>query len=194
VAVIGFFSIPSAKLVGYALPALAPWCALLSLGMAPPSGVRGPRVAAGAALVCLAIVAALTWKAPPSNRALARSLAEHSAPADRIVMVDEYLYDVPFYARLSRPVLVASDWADPELPRHDNWRKELFDAARFDPARGRELLVPLADLERLSCGAQATWYIASSDHASRVASIPGAQQVYVDVRQGLWRVPGRGCA
>jgi 4-amino-4-deoxy-L-arabinose transferase-like glycosyltransferase len=31
VAVVGFFSIPSSKLIGYALPALAPWCALMAL-------------------------------------------------------------------------------------------------------------------------------------------------------------------
>jgi len=38
VAVLGFFSIPSSKLVGYALPALAPWCALLGRVSDPMSG------------------------------------------------------------------------------------------------------------------------------------------------------------
>ena len=194
VAVVGFFSIPSAKLVGYVLPALAPWCALLSLGMSAQRRALCRSLACGAALVCLAGVAALAWKAPQSNRDLARALAGRYAPQDRIVMVDEYLYDVPFYARLVQPVLVASDWTDPELPTHDNWRKELIDAARFDPARGRELLVPLSGLERLSCGAHTTWYIASAEHDARLGALPAAQRVFADARQRLWRVPERGCA
>ena len=41
VAVLGFFSMPSSKLVGYALPALAPWCALLALAVAGGTGAPG---------------------------------------------------------------------------------------------------------------------------------------------------------
>ncbi|MDE2298905.1 MAG: hypothetical protein KGK18_12170, partial [Burkholderiales bacterium] len=135
----------------------------------------------------------VAWQAPLSNRALALTLAARIAPADRVVMVDEYLYDVPFYARLDRPVLIASNWADPALPKHDNWRKELFDAARFDPALGRTVLRPLDPLDALACGAGSAWFIAAAANAPRVAALPGATRVYADARQQLWRVPGHAC-
>ena len=198
IAVLGFFSLPSSKLVGYALPALAPWCALLALAI--HAGGRGstPRrigsIGALAALACVSVVGAVAWQAPQSNRALAGVLAAQIAPTDRVVMVDAYLYDVPFYARLQRPVIIASDWADPALPQRDNWRKELFDAARFNPALGRELLQPRDGFERLGCGASAVWFITSSSaDAARLAAVPGAQRFFADSRQALWRVPGRPC-
>ena len=198
VAVLGFFSLPSSKLVGYALPALAPWCALLALAI--DAGWRASTrrtvgvVATLAALACVGVVGAVAWQAPQSNRALAGVLAAHLAPNDRVVMVDAYLYDVPFYARLQRPVIIASDWADPALPQRDNWRKELFDAARFDPALGRELLQPLDGFERLGCGASAVWFITGSGtDAARLAAIPGARRFFADPRRALWRVPGRPC-
>jgi len=202
VAVLGFFSIPSSKLVGYALPALAPWCALLALAIANRPEARHsrawPGVMAAAALVCVAIVGiasvdAAPWKLPPSNRALARELAARIAPGDSVVMVDEYYYDVPFYARLARPVVIASRWDDPALPTRDNWRKEIFDAARFDPALGRTLLHPLDRLDALACGPGAAWFIVSPPDAARVAALAGAQRAFASPRAQLWRVPGRTC-
>ena len=205
VAVIGFFSLPSSKLVGYALPALAPWCALLAMAIDRPHEpgrartLVWPWVMGASALVCVAVVAVVAWKAPQSNRALALALAERMAPADRVVMVDEYFYDVPFYARLTQPVLIASDWADPALPTRDNWRKEMFDAARFDPALGRALLRPLDRLDAIACGAGAGagagafWFIVPAPNAARVASLSGALRSFADARTELWRVPGRVC-
>ena len=193
VAIVGFFSIPSSKLVGYALPALAPWCALLALAIATGTTRVWRRVAVASALACLAIVGTVAWQAPNSNRALALTLAGAIAPGDRVVMVDEYAYDVPFYARLARPVVIAGDWADPEIAKHDNWRKEVLDAARFDPALARELLRPLTELPRMACGANAAWYIVPAGNAARVAALPGAARVFADRRSELWREPGRSC-
>ena len=197
-AVLGFFSLPSSKLVGYALPALAPWCALLAWGIALRS-LRAGRAwrasLATAVLVCGVGVVARTWQAPHSNRAAARVLAAElqRAPDDRVVMVDEYLYDVPFYANLKRPVLIASSWSDPDLPQHDNWRKELFDAARFAPRLGGTLLWPMEQLADLPCGSAAAWFVIEPQHAPRVLGLPGANRVYVDAHTELWRVPGRPC-
>jgi 4-amino-4-deoxy-L-arabinose transferase-like glycosyltransferase len=193
VAVVGFFSIPSSKLVGYALPALAPWCALLALAVASGARRAWPWTMGVAALGCVAIVGAVAWKAPQSSRALALDLAQQAAPGDTIVMVDEYYYDVPFYARLARPVVIASRWDDPELPQHDNWRKEVFDAARFDPARGRALLKPLDRLDALTCDAGTVWFIVSKTATERVAALGGATRAFTDQRAELWRVPGRAC-
>jgi len=197
VAIIGFFSIPSSKLVGYALPALAPWCALLALAVAG-GRVRVWRAVMGAsALACVGIVVFAAWKAPQSNRPLALAMAGAMAPGDKVVMVDEYFYDVPFYARLTHPVVIAADWADPEIPKRDNWRKEVFDAARFDPALARELLRPLTELGTMACGMNhdsgAVWFIVSAGQADRVSGQPGATRTFADKRTALWRVPGRAC-
>ena len=197
IAVIGFFSLPSSKLVGYVLPALAPWCALLALAVASPKANGGgrlwPWVMGTSAFACVAIVGAVAWKGPPSNRALAQALAASIAPGDKVVMVDEYLYDVPFYAQLERPVIITGDWSDPELPKRDNWRKEVFDAARFDPALGRELLLPADGLVRIACGASAVWIIVPTPNAAPVAALGGAAPAFRDARNELWRVPGRAC-
>ena len=202
IAVLGFFSLPSSKLVGYALPALTPWCALLALaitnerGHERPGQVRGrpwPWVMGASALLCVGIVAAVAWQAPKSSRALALALAARIGRTDKVVMVDEYFYDVPFYAQLKRPVLIAGNWADPELPHRDNWRKEVFDAARFDPALGRELLQPIGRLDRIACGASAVWFIVPAAEAARVAGLTGAVRTFTDTRTELWHAPGRAC-
>ena len=192
VAVLGFFSIPSSKLVGYALPALAPWCALLALAVGSQRRIW-PWVMGAAAFACVAIVGAVAWKAPQSSRALALQLAAHIAPADTVVMVDEYYYDVPFYARLAKPVVIASRWDDPELPTRDNWRKEVFDAARFDPTLGGQLLKPLDKLDALTCGASVVWFIVPPAEVARVAALTGAERTFADRRAELWRTPGRVC-
>jgi 4-amino-4-deoxy-L-arabinose transferase-like glycosyltransferase len=198
VAVVGFFSIPSSKLVGYVLPALAPWCGLLALGagtgVVARRGRGWPWVMAGAAALCVLIVFAVAWKAPQSNRALAIELAGRLAPGDKVVMVDAYFYDVPFYARLAEPVVIASDWADPALPLHDNWRKEVFDAGRFDPVLAKQLLQPLNRLDALTCHAHATWFIVAPADAARVAAITSATRVFAAPRAELWQVPARACA
>ena len=194
IAVIGFFSIPRSKLVGYALPALAPWCALLALAVASGGRRLWPWVMGLAATACVVLVGIVAIKAPQSSRVLALDLGAKIAPADTVVMVDEYYYDVPFYARLAKPVLIASRWDDPDLPKRDNWRKEVFDAARFDPALGAKLLVPLDGLETLGCGrGGATWYIVPPSNAARIASLPSAAKVYADRRAELWRLPPRAC-
>ena len=205
VAVIGFFSIPSSKLVGYALPALAPWCALLGLAIAAGRGNGWRWVMGASALLCVAIVVGFAIKSPHSNRAAALALAAQMAPNDQVVMIDEYAYDLPFYARLAKPVLVASDWADPALPTRDNWRKELFDAARFDPAMGQRVLWPLAQLDALPCGAGAgtgtgagatagaVWYVVPAGASARIGGLKGIVRAYADAQTELWRGPARAC-
>ena len=188
VAVVGFFSLPSSKLVGYVLPALAPWCLLL--GFAVARSERAARWTLGAAafasvsIVLLlanpALLERLKIKPPASSKAAAAVLAVQLKPGERIVFVDEMFYDLPFYAGLTVAPLIASDWASPELPLRDNWRKELYDAARFDPARGRELLVPLDRLAELACHTRPVWFVLKPANAARLAGVPGLAAAYAD--------------
>ena len=108
-------------------------------------------------------------------------------------MVDDYLSDVPFYARLAQPVRIAGNWTDPELPHRDNWRKEVFDAGRFDPERARALLWPLNGLEALACGESGFWFIVRPGQAQRVASLPGAARKFADTRFELWHTSAYPC-
>ena len=193
VAIVVFFSLPSSKIVGYVLPAVAPWCVLLTLAIVHARARVRQWVMGGAALLCVMVVALVAWQAPKSNRAAALALARQMAPQDRVVMVDEYFYDLPFYAGLAAPVIIASDWADPELPLRDNWRKELFDAARFDPALGRALLRPLNNLDTLLCGKGRVWFVVQPRQAQRVAGLPGMARVFGDRNTELWRAPAREC-
>jgi 4-amino-4-deoxy-L-arabinose transferase-like glycosyltransferase len=158
VAVVGFFSLPASKLVGYVLPALAPLVALLAPALA--AGHRWRGVMPAAALGCVAVVAALAWKAPSSNRDIALELGARVQPGDRVVFVAAAFFDVPFYARLREAATVLDDWDDPTIPQRDNWRKELLDAGRFDAAAAARNLWPERRAGELLCGQGTLWLVA----------------------------------
>ena len=191
VAIVGFFSLPSSKLVGYVLPAVAPLCALIALSLETSAHERVTRVIGASALACLAIVGVIAWQAPKSNLGVALALSAHIAPGDKVVMVDEYLYDVPFYARLQEPVGFVSDWRDKELARQDSWRNELMDAAAFAPELGHQALQPLDHLDQLACGKATVWIPVSVGRSKPVAQLTGATRVFSDKNSELWRVPAR---
>ena len=108
-------------------------------------------------------------------------------------MLDQYRYDVPFYARLKEPVIVLADWADPALPQRDNWRKELYDAARFDPARGSKLLRPLTDLHHMACGTGTAWFVIPQREAHKLGVVPGIERVLAVSDTDLWKAAARPC-
>jgi 4-amino-4-deoxy-L-arabinose transferase-like glycosyltransferase len=193
VAIAGFFSLPASKLVGYVMPALAPMAALLALALVS-RGTAWPRVAAAAAVTCVAIIAALAWKSPGSHRELARTLGGRVQAGERVAFIDEYFYDVPFYARLAAPAVVVSAWDDPDLPRHDNWRKELWDAARFSPDRGAAVLWNWGRLAALPCGVPRLWLLAAATHRAPLqAALPGLELVQAAHGVELLTQPGRSC-
>ncbi|MEP6970761.1 MAG: glycosyltransferase family 39 protein, partial [Betaproteobacteria bacterium] len=194
VAIVGFFSLPSSKLVGYVLPALAPVSIFIAMALEHAPRARFKGIAALAAVACLAIVVAIAWQAPKSNRGAALALAQAMAPGDTVVMVDDYLYDLPFYAELQKPVIFASDWDNPALSMQDNWRNELIDAARFDPERGAAALRPIAQLDRLACEGHAVWFAVTSAKAPKVAALTGVTRIYHDATSELWHASARSCS
>jgi len=194
IAIVGFFSLPSSKLVGYVLPALVPASILVAMALQQASRTHIKAVATLAAVVCIAIVIAITRQAPKSNRGAALALAQAMAPGDTVVMVDDYLYDIPFYARLQDPVVFASDWDNPQLAKQDNWRNELVDAARFAPARGAAALRPMAQLDRVACAGHTVWFAVASVKAPSVAGLTGVTRIYRDANTELWRANARNCS
>ena len=187
VAVVGFFSLPSSKLVGYVLPALAPLCALL--GLAALRGRAWRWVMPLAALGCVALVVGLALKPPASNRDLGQALGARLQPGDRVVFVDGPFYDVPFYAGMKQPPIVLSRWDDPEIPLRDNWRKELYDAARFDRAAAAQRLWHTDRAAELLCSAGTIWFVAQKDWQPSLG--PSVLSLVVEGRRGkLWRATG----
>lgn len=190
-AVLLFFSAPQSKLIGYVLPALVPLAALLALAIAPGRAWRW--LLPITALAGLGMVAALAVKAPHSQRELGLALREQLQPGDRVVLVEGAFYDLPFYARLSAPPMLLSDWDDPSIPRRDNWRKEIFDAARFDPQGARERLWRPAQAAGLLCHDGAVWFVAAPDWQPPAAL--GAVSTVLRGREAqLLRAQGRGRA
>ena len=108
-------------------------------------------------------------------------------------MVDEYLFDVPFYTRLREPIVIVSDWTDPDLRLRDNWRKALLDAARLNPRLGDSVMIPIDKLDSLSCGIGAVWFPVSLGRVQSVTKLTGVEKVYGDKNGELWRAPARIC-
>jgi len=85
-----------------------------------------------------------------SARGVAQAVACYAAPADVVAVVDDFPYDLLFYAQRQRPIEVIQDWERQRLEAGDNWRRELLDGAEFDAAAARALqpLSRLAELQR----------------------------------------------
>ena len=158
-AVLLFFSLPSSKLVGYALPVLMPLSALLTFA---PWSVHAWRwLMPVSACLCLALLAGVAWYAPGSNRDIGVALGTQLRPGDRVVFVDAAFFDVAFYAGLKEPPFLLSNWGDPGIDRSDNWRKELAHAGRFDAQGAAHRLLRADQVANLFCTPQPLWFVAS---------------------------------
>jgi len=127
------------------------------------------------------------------NTALARTLARLRAPGEPIVFFDEYFFDVPLHARLGAPVPVIADWSDPRIAQHDNWARELAEAAPFAPARADELLVDAKRGFALRCGKAPLWVVVKVNDEAKVADQPEAQRVAASKRASIWRLAPQAC-
>lgn len=189
--VVLFFSWPQSKLVGYILPTLAPLAFLIADAGLPlmERSLQARRVWLGctviAVLACLGLVAGSVATSHNSKRELARTLAALSRPGEPIIFLHEYFYDVPFYARLTAPVLVVSDWNSPAARPGDNWKKELGDASRF---AGNGTLVDESRLLDTLCAAPVSWIVASSGSVKDDSVLAGLQPVASAQKTRLFRV------
>ena len=194
VVVVGFFSLPNSKLVGYVMPALVPLVLLLT----PWLAARARLLRWGLLVMVVALPALLVWMAIDahgSHRDVSRALAAQVQPVDRVVFIDGYFFDIPFDAGLTKPVLVVSNWADPALPLHDNWRKELFDAAqRFGSPAQRQVLWPVQREQEVLCHDQPVWLVVPAVHAARIGAWPGVERVLQGRHAELFRAAPRVCA
>jgi 4-amino-4-deoxy-L-arabinose transferase-like glycosyltransferase len=178
--VVVFFSLPSSKLIGYVLPALPPLAFLIAEVVA----TRAMRLTAViAAVACVGIVIGVGIAAPHSVKPAVAFVRAQMAPRDRVLMLDHYVHDLAFYLQRADPVPVASDWTGGTSG--DDWRHELLDAAAFDPASARRVLLPSGQLPAPLCGSGTTWIFADPDAAQRHPWL--GQAVYADRYVAVWR-------
>ncbi|WP_294376155.1 glycosyltransferase family 39 protein [Pseudacidovorax sp.] len=195
--VVVFFSLPRSKLVGYVLPALPPLAALVALGLerALAGSPRRAKVlgatGALAALLCVGGVAAAGHYGTPPDARLQLPAGESVQPGDRVVMLDHYFYELPFYWQLPGPVTVASDWRPAVAQASDNWRKELADAGAFEPATRATWLQGVDAQPARICAPGRTWVIGPSNAQLVAPWVLGMQLVTFNTEIAVWRHDGR---
>lgn len=146
IAIVGFFSVPRSKLIGYILPVMPALALLAALGWQRTMAQRrsAGRVFAALAVLAAALAATLSVLAPRYTSSdlsadIAPTLACRMGPQDTLYAVGGFPYDLPFLIQARRPMVVVQDWAELRRSAGDTWTRELFEGADFDPAAGRVL-------------------------------------------------------
>ncbi len=162
--IVGFFSLPASKLIGYALPVVPALAALAGEALAGWQR-RWLRMAfAGfAAVLCVVGVVLISRAETVSSKALAATWREQARPDDGLLSLRVYRFDFPIYAQLKAPLPIYHAWDDPALATQDSWPRELIDATRFDPAVGKQVLRPAAELKGALCAHDVTWVVMRKD-------------------------------
>jgi hypothetical protein len=110
-----------------------------------------------------ALYAAVLPAIPHFTRDSARPVAERLAPllraGDTVATYRRWLYDLPLYLDRRDPIVVAERWDDPEIPRRDNWQRELLLGRQWMPGSEAWLVQPEALAER--CRAEARCFVLS---------------------------------
>jgi len=183
-----FFSLPNSKLVGYILPVVVP---LVWLAVDAGMGTRWARLwratPVAAAALCLVAAVVISLTVDRSQTELGQMLRGRLQPGDAVVALEEYRFAIPFEARMTRPMLVVSDWSPESVASRDNWRKELGDAAVFAPAQdwliSDKQLVP-----RICATHAATWLVGDEGVAKKYPWLDHADKVASSRHLALWRV------
>ncbi|CAN5879720.1 glycosyltransferase family 39 protein [soil metagenome] len=206
--VLVFFSLPSSKLVGYILPALAPLAFLMADALrcselrwgdkhasawrmfTPGTARRASAWSAGA--VCLVAVVAAHFYQPKSMQVLAHRLQASRLAGEPVVFLGNFYYDVPFYAGLARPVTVLDRWVPAEVA-HDSWRRELVDAGRFAPEGAAALLRHGDEAPGVACAAHGAWLMGPWPPQPEFGWLLQLAPVQVNGAAALWHiVPTKG--
>jgi 4-amino-4-deoxy-L-arabinose transferase-like glycosyltransferase len=199
VVILGFFSLPASKLIGYVLPVLAP-LALLAAEVVAAALSRGGEHAyrnyratvIAAVCICVVGIGVASRVARPNAAPLADAARKDFKPADTLVMLHVYGYDLPMELGYTRAPWVVEDWDNPNIPHRDNWRKELYDAGQFRPDVMKQTLISMAELQRRMCAAPAGnvfWMWGQpSDRNLGYAVLQGMQPYALRGSRALWRV------
>lgn len=194
IVIVGFFSMPKSKLLGYVLPAVVPLAYLIAdgfLSLSAPT-LRTKRLwwasAAVSVTVSLAVVAGLTMFPRKSSPELARAMGAQRNAHEPVYMLGQYHFSVPLYARMLEPARIVDAWSDPEVFKQDNWRKEIADAGQFDRPSAASSLIEPAAFPAALCESPVNWIIGPSTAVERYPVLAKARVVYVQREFTLWRL------
>lgn len=191
-AVVGFFSLPHSKLVGYVLPAVPALAWLIADASETLLAGRSHKWRIGwhgclalCVAASVAVLAVLARDQKHSARDLGLALLAKRQAGEPVYMVGGYLYDTAFYAHLPAPIPVVGDWKPEE---RDNWRKELLDAGEFDPSKAESILVKPAPWRAMLCNAPVSWVIGETSLGQQYPYLAQTAPVLSSPLGALWRV------
>ena len=147
IAVVGFFSVPHSKLIGYVLPVMPALALLAAIGYGEWMKNR-PQVSRWLlptlALLATLIAAGTTmmggrFSLTQTTLDIATTLACEASPEDTVYALDGFPYDLPFHTGAKKPMVVIQDWAELRRRAGDSWQRELFEGADFDASAGAAL-------------------------------------------------------
>lgn len=195
--VVIFFSLPRSKLVGYVLPALPPLAYLIAKvvrraagGINPAAHLPWRWTVALSGAMCVASVVIVARLTVPAGAELRLPASQTIAPDDQVLMLDRYYYELPFYWKLKQYVMVAGVWDAATAQVRDDWHKEFYDAAQFEPERGSKLLVDFSNIQASLCVPRTTWLIGPADAQSQYAWLSNTQLVARNERTAVWKFAG----
>jgi 4-amino-4-deoxy-L-arabinose transferase-like glycosyltransferase len=143
---------------------------------------RPARAIAAMAIFSAALYAAALPAVPHLARDSTRPLAERLGPilreGDVVASYRRWFYDLPFYLDRREPVVVAENWSDPEIPRRDNWQRELLLGRQWMPGSEAWLVDP--DALRRRCRPEARCFVLArardeEELRERLALVPLAE-------------------
>lgn len=125
-----------------------------------------------------------------SAETLGQAIASDQQPGDTLVALHAYPFDLGFYAHSTRPAWVVDDWSNPDIPLRDNWRKELYDAGKFDPATAARVLVsPQMFTSRLCARpGRRFWIWGEPDDQQHYPVLHGIHPLFSDRHYTVWRI------
>ncbi|MDD0813650.1 glycosyltransferase family 39 protein [Curvibacter sp. HBC28] len=189
VAIIGFFSVPHSKLIGYALPVMPALAFLAALGFEQGLGRWRHAERLFKALLVLAVGVALAVNLAATRYTERRGTADIAAvlacqmgPQDTVLAAGDFPYDLPFLVRLPQAMVVVQDWDHERQSAKDNWRRELFEGANFDAQAGQRLQG--LDALTQAAGQAGQWLVAPNDQA-----VSGFERVLRGQSWTLYRSP-----
>ena len=193
ISILGFFSIPNSKLIGYALPVMPPLAALAALWWHRHLAARpwaawlfGVLSIVGVSVATFANHYAGEFTQERSTREVAKAVVCQVGVDEVLAVVDDYPYDVMFYAQRQRPIEVIQDWAREQQEAGDDWRRELMDGVAFDKPAGA-VLQPMSRLAELRSNEHA-WVLAPRwQNAYRAETYEGFAEIYKDGSWVLYR-------
>lgn len=195
--IVVFFSIPASKLIGYALPALVPLSVLVAEGIWTIRQARGSArtvpvirgFVVGSVIACVVGLIAFRLTQKDSASGAGAAVAAQWQADDTLVYLRAFPFDLPFYIGNHNPAWVIENW--PAIPKRDNWRNELADAANFNPELGKTVLVTAPELiPRLCATTDKVFWMRSDDWGP--ATYPFLREVAPYFAQGnggrVWKI------